>query len=76
MRAAANVLMVVGVVALAGGLLLRYAGGLFAWFGHLPGDIRVEGTRGSLYAPIVSMLVVSVVLSVLATLVARLFRGP
>jgi TctA family transporter len=62
-------------LAIAIGLLLRYAGGL-TWFGHLPGDIRVQGTRGSFYAPIVSMVVASVVLSVLATLVARLFRGP
>jgi len=76
MRPAGNVLMMVGVLAIAIGLLLRYAGGLFTWFGHLPGDIRVQGTRGSFYAPIVSMVVASVVLSVLATLVARLFRGP
>jgi len=74
MRPAGSVLMVVGVSAIAIGLLLRYAGGLFT--GHLPGDIRVQGTRGSFYAPIASMVVISVVLSVLATLVARLFRGP
>ncbi len=42
-----------------------------SWFGHLPGDIRIEGERTFIYAPIASMLVVSVVLSFLGWLVQR-----
>lgn len=44
---------------------------IYSWFGHLPGDIRIEGHRTSIYAPIASMLVVSVVLSCLGWLVQR-----
>jgi hypothetical protein len=44
---------------------------VYSWFGHLPGDIRIEGERTFIYAPIVSMLVVSVVLSFLGWLVQR-----
>jgi membrane protein implicated in regulation of membrane protease activity len=64
-----------GLALVAVGLLLRYAGGLFSWFGNLPGDIRVEGERTSFYAPITSMLILSVVASVVLTILARLFRG-
>lgn len=68
-----NLLIGAGIALVAIGLLVRL--GLFSWFGRLPGDIRVEGDRGSLFAPITSMIVVSVVGSVLLNLVLRLFRG-
>lgn len=70
-----NALVGLGLALVAVGLLLRYAGGLFSWFGNLPGDIRVEGERTSFYAPITSMLILSVVASVVLTILARLFRG-
>jgi hypothetical protein len=44
---------------------------VYSWFGHLPGDIRIKGERTLIYAPIASMLVVSVVLSCLGWLVQR-----
>jgi hypothetical protein len=44
---------------------------VYSWFGHLPGDIRIEGERTFIYAPIASMVVVSVVLSCLGWLVQR-----
>jgi len=50
--------------------LLIYSGG-FNWFGKLPGDIRYESARVHFYAPIVSMLLVSVALS----LIFYLFAG-
>lgn len=66
----------VGIVVVLVGILVRYApSGLFSWFGHLPGDIRVESGRTRFYAPISSMLVVSVVLSVVVSLVARFLKG-
>lgn len=40
-------------------------------FGRLPGDIAIEGRNGSLFIPITSMLVVSVALSVIATILFR-----
>jgi hypothetical protein len=60
----------------AGGLLLVLGAltywGAFSWFGRLPGDIRVESESTRFYFPVVSMIVVSVVLSLLATLLRRL----
>jgi hypothetical protein len=46
---------------------------VYSWFGNLPGDLRIEGERTSLYAPITSMIVVSIVVSALGWLVQRLF---
>jgi len=52
--------------------LLIYSGAL-RWFGKLPGDIRYESDHMQLYAPIVSMLIISLVLSLLFYLLRRFF---
>ena len=59
------VLVVVGLVAWAGGL---------SWFGRLPGDLRYERGAVRVYAPIASMLLVSLVLSLAVAAARRLFR--
>ena len=47
--------------------------GLLAWFGNLPGDIRIQNERTTIFAPITSMIVLSVVGSVLFNIVGRWF---
>jgi hypothetical protein len=56
-------------------VLLRYFPGLFSWFGNLPGDVRIEGETTTVFIPITSMLVVSVVVTLVVNLVGRMFRG-
>lgn len=68
---AGNLLIALGVIAIVAGVMLRY--GLLSWFGHLPGDVRIQGERTSVLIPITSMVLVSVVLSALVTLLARWF---
>jgi hypothetical protein len=63
-------LVVLGLGLVVAGLLVW--SGALSWFGRLPGDIRWEGERGRVYVPIVSMLLVSLVLSVLAWVFNRL----
>jgi hypothetical protein len=72
---ASNILILVGASLLVIGVALRYFPGLFSWFGNLPGDIRRETENATIFIPITSMLVVSVVVSILLTLAGRLFRG-
>lgn len=60
--AAGIVLVVVGLIAWAGGL---------GWFGRLPGDIRIERDSVRIYIPIVSMLIVSVALSAVLAIIRR-----
>ncbi len=47
--------------------------GLFSWFGNLPGDFRFEGSRWRLYAPVASLLLVSVFLSGVYMFARRFF---
>jgi len=57
-------LIIIGLGLVVAGFLL-WTGGL-SWFGRLPGDLRWETERARVYVPIVSMIVVSVALSLLA----------
>ncbi|TGE29271.1 DUF2905 domain-containing protein [Hymenobacter metallicola] len=65
------VLLGLGLV-LVGGVLWLGGGSWFSWFGRLPGDIRIERPGFRFYAPLVSMLLLSVLLSLLMWLVRRL----
>jgi hypothetical protein len=58
------ILIVVGLVTMRGWL---------GWFGHLPGDVRIERENMRVYVPIVSMLLISVLFSVLSYVIRRLF---
>ena len=55
-------LVVVGLMAMRG---------WFGWFGHLPGDVRVERENVRVYLPIVSMLLISLLFSVLSYVLRR-----
>jgi len=70
-----NLLMLIGAGVILVGALVRFVPGLFGWFGTLPGDIRIEGESSRVYIPITSMIVVSVVLTLVVNIVARLFRS-
>jgi len=41
--------------------------------GRLPGDIRIEGENGSFYFPVTTSILVSVVLTIVLNLIARIF---
>ncbi len=60
-----------GVFLVVVGLLLW--SGALAWFGRLPGDIRIERDTVRVYIPLISMLLVSVALSILLYIVRRLY---
>ena len=44
-----------------------------AWFGRLPGDLRYEGRRTRVYAPLGSMLLLSLILSLLMYVLGVIF---
>ena len=58
------------------GLAIVVIGLLWPWLtrlglGRLPGDIYIQGERGSLYIPITTSILVSIALSVLFWLLSR-----
>jgi hypothetical protein len=66
----------IGRILLILGVLLVVVGGLAMLgvrlpFGRLPGDIAIEGERGGIYVPIVTMIIVSIVLTVLFNIFLR-----
>jgi hypothetical protein len=63
----ARLLIVAGIVLVVVGLLLKAGLPL----GRLPGDIVIRRGNGAFYFPIVTCIVVSVVLSILAALLRR-----
>jgi len=69
-----NVLMVLGAAVLVIGALVRFAPGLFGWFGNLPGDIRIEGENSRVFIPITSMILASVVLTLVVNVLGWVFR--
>jgi hypothetical protein len=68
-----NLLIAGGVALVVIGVMVRL--GWFGWFGRLPGDIRSKGDNVSVFFPITSMIVVSVVATVLLNVFGRFFRS-
>jgi hypothetical protein len=71
----------IGRTLMLGGIVLFLVGGgiylsakLGLPLGRLPGDIRIEGEHGAFYFPLTSSILVSVVLTIVVNVIARLFR--
>ncbi|WP_198956295.1 DUF2905 domain-containing protein [Archangium sp. Cb G35] len=69
MKSAGLMLAAAGALLAVIGLLM-YSGAL-SWFGRLPGDLRWEGEHTRVYFPLVSMLLLSALLSLLAFVLRR-----
>ena len=66
---AGPMIVVAGVILVMIGALVWM--GWLSWFGRLPGDIRIERPNTRVYAPLTSMLLVSVVVSLIIAIVRR-----
>ena len=67
-----RLLLLIGVGAVILGGILLLLGRLFPLFGDLPGDIRIQGENFSCFAPIASMIILSVILTVIINILIRL----
>ena len=67
------VLIVLGIVTAVVGVVL-VAGPRIPLLGHLPGDIVIRRENVTIFIPLGTMLVVSIVVSVVLALIGR--RGP
>ncbi len=66
-----RILVVVGLILVALGLLWMVAPRALSWFGNLPGDLRIERDGFRLYIPITSMLLLSALFSLLMWVLRR-----
>jgi hypothetical protein len=69
-------LVLVGVLIAATGLVLLLLGKANLPLGRLPGDILYRGKNTTFYFPLATSILVSVVLSAVLYLLARLKRSP
>jgi len=65
-----RLIILLGIILIAVGLMLQYAPWLINWFGRLPGDIRIDNEKTKIFIPITSMILVSLILSI----IMRIFR--
>ena len=63
-------LIYIGLVLVVIGVLFSL-GGKIPWLGHLPGDIYIERQRFSLYFPITTCLLISVIITLVLYLLRR-----
>jgi len=66
-----KIIILIGLMTALAGAALLWAPWLLSWFGHLPGDIRIDRDGFSFRFPVVSMLLASIVLTVLMNLFMR-----
>jgi hypothetical protein len=66
-----RLLIYAGILLVIVGLVILLGERMGIRLGRLPGDIRIEGRRGGFYFPIVTCLLVSAVLSLVAWLFNR-----
>jgi hypothetical protein len=71
MQQAGKFMVFAGIFIVLFGLLLWSSGKYLQWFGHLPGDIRVEKENVKFYMPITSMILVSVLASFLVWIIRK-----
>ena len=62
-----------GVILLLAGVVFLAVGRL-PWLGRLPGDIVIKRDGLTVFIPLGTMLLVSLVLTILANLIARIWR--
>jgi hypothetical protein len=74
MESLGKVITGLGIVLLVVGLVMWLAADKLNWFGHLPGDIRIERPGLRFYAPITTMLLLSIALSLVLWLLGKFFR--
>ncbi|MBN1995773.1 MAG: DUF2905 domain-containing protein [Anaerolineae bacterium] len=74
MASVGKIIVAIGVLLVVLGLGLWFFADKFSWFGYLPGDIRGERPGFRFYAPLTSMLIISLVLSIILSVLARLFK--
>jgi len=70
MQELGRVLVIAGVIAVLAGVVLMF-GPRIPWLGRLPGDIVVQRGPLTLYAPLMTSLVLSVVVTLLLNLFWR-----
>jgi hypothetical protein len=66
-----KLIILMGLLVVAAGLIIWLAGDKFRWLGHLPGDINIERGNTRIFIPITTMILVSILLSLIMWLINK-----
>ena len=66
-----KILVFIGLILVISGLAVTYAPWLVNWFGKLPGDIYIKGEKGTVFIPVTSMIIISIVLTLIINIFFR-----
>ena len=66
-------LIFIGSITLVIGCIILFSD-KFHWFGSLFGDFKYESKNMKIYAPLSSMLIISLVLSVIINIIIKIFK--
>lgn len=64
-------LIIIGAFIIVAGIIIWLFSNKLGWFGQLPGDINIERKNFRFYAPLTSMLLLSIFLSLIIWLINR-----
>ncbi len=64
--------IIAGVFLIVVGVILYFAGNKLGWLGNLPGDIKIKRENFTFYAPITTMILISIFLSVLFWIISKI----
>ena len=64
-------LILAGIIVIIIGFILWVFGHKMSWIGNLPGDIKIEKENVKIYFPIITMILVSIALSLIAWLIRK-----
>ena len=69
-----KILILAGATILIMGIVVYFTGDKFNWFGKLPLDFSYKSENSSFYAPIGSMIIVSIIVSVFINIYFKIFK--
>jgi len=73
MQSIGKALIVIGVLLVLAGVVIWLFFDKLQWFGNLPGDIRIKRDNITIYAPIMTLLLISLLLTLIFNIVRRFF---
>lgn len=64
--------IIAGIFLVVVGVILYFAGNKLGWLGNLPGDIKIKRENFTFYAPITTMILISIFLSILFWIISKI----
>jgi hypothetical protein len=74
MHSMGKTIIIIGLLVVAVGLVVYFAGDKLSWLGKLPGDIRIEKENFRFYFPVTTMILLSIVISLVVAVIKKFLQ--